>query len=181
LNYEVRRIATAGLLAALALAINFPLLAVPNVELFSLCLFISGVFLRYWGGLVVPLVAGSIFVLFNPNGPPSLVTVAGAQMVGFVLFGQAGAIFGKSILSNRNRVIGMTFMAATGVVFTFIYDLVTNVAFGLTIGPFWPTIAAGVAFSLWHMVTNGLIFGFFEPLLVKIWHVTGPRLYPQPY
>jgi thiamine transporter ThiT len=177
LNYRIRRIATAGLLAALALAINFPLLGVPNIELFSLCLFIAGTFLGYWGGYVVPLAAGLIFIIFNPNGPPSLVTVAIAQIIGFILFGLAGAFFGKSILKNKNRIIGITFCAAVGVVFTFIYDLLTNIAFGLTIGPFWPTIIGGIAFSLWHIVSNGLIFGIFEPLMVRLWYVAGPRLY----
>jgi len=177
LNYRIRRIAAAGLFAALALVINFPLLGIPNVELFSLCLFVAGVFLGYWGGFVVPLVAGSIFVIFNPNGPPSLITVAVAQIIGMILFGLTGAVLSKSLLKNKNRMIGITFCAAVGVVLTFIYDLLTNAAFGLTIGPFWPTVVSGIAFSLMHMVSNGLIFGFFEPLMVKLWYAAGPRLY----
>lgn len=179
MNYRLRRIAAAGLFAALTLAVNFPLISIPNVELFSLCLFASGAFLGYWGGVAVPVVAGTIFVLFNPNGPPSVITVALAQIIGFILFGLIGALFGKSIFRNKNRVVGITFMAAIGVVFTFIYDLLTNAAFGLSIGPLWPVIIGGVAFSLWHMATNGLIFGFAEPLLVKLWQITGPRLFQQ--
>ena len=124
---------------------------------------------------MVPLVAGVIFVVFNPNGPPSVLSVAAAQVIGFILFGLAGAAFGKSIFKNKNRIVGITFMAAIGVVFTFIYDLLTNAAFGLTVGPFWPVIIGGIAFSLWHIVTNALIFGCAEPLLVKLWHITGSR------
>lgn len=177
MDFRTRRIAAAGLFAALAIAINFPLLGIPNVELFSLCLFISGVFLRIWGGFIVPLVAGSIFIIFNPNGPPTLFTVAIAQIVGFIIFGLAGAFFGRSILRNKSRPIGIMLLAAIGVVLTFIYDLLTNAAFAVTIGPFWPTIIGGIGFSIWHIVSNGLIFGFFEPLLVKLWRITGPRLY----
>jgi hypothetical protein len=180
LNYRLRRIAAAGLFAALALAVNFPLVSIPNVELFSLCLFAAGSFLGYWGGIAVPVIAGTIFVLFNPNGPPSLITVALAQIIGFVVFGLVGALFGKSILNNKNRIVGITFMAAIGVVFKFIYDLFTNAAFGLTVGPFWPVIVGGIAFSLWHIATNALIFGFAEPLLVKLWQITGPRLFQRP-
>lgn len=161
----------------MALAVNFPLIGVPNVELFSLCLFVSGTFLGYWGGVTVPLVAGMIFIVFNPNGPPSLITVAIAQITGFIIFGIAGASIGRLILQNKNRIIGMTFCAATGVVLTFIYDILTNAAFGLTIGPFWPTIISGIAFSLMHMVSNGLIFGLFEPIMVKLWHIARPQLY----
>jgi len=177
LDYRIRRIAVAGLLAALALALNFPLLAVPNIEVFSLCMFVSGVFLSYWGGFVVPLAAGLIFIVFNPNGPPTLLTVAVAQLTGFILFGLIGAAVRKNIINNKNRIVGITFCAAVGVVFTFIYDLLTNAAFALTIGPFWPTIVSGIAFSLMHIVSNGLIFGFFEPIMVKLWRVAGPRLY----
>jgi hypothetical protein len=179
-NYRIRRIAAGGLLAALALAVNFPLLGVPNVELFSVCLFISGIYLGFWGGFMVPFAAGMIFIIFNPNGPPSLLTVALAQLMGFVLFGMVGAVFGRSIIRNKNRVVGMTFLAAIGIVFTFIYDLLTNLAFALSVGPFKPVLIAGLAFSLWHMVSNGLIFGLSEPIIVKLWHVAGPRLSQSP-
>jgi len=177
LDYRLRKIAAAGLLAALAIALNFPLLGVPNIEIFSLCMFIAGLFLGFWGGLVVPLVAGLIFIMFNPNGPPSLITVVIAQLIGFILFGISGALFGKSILKNKNHIIGITFCAAIGVVFTFFYDLLTNMAFALTIGPFWPTVTGGIAFSLWHIVSNGIIFGLSEPLMVKLWRIARPRLY----
>jgi hypothetical protein len=177
LDFRTRRIAAAGLFAALAISINFPLLGIPNVELFSLCLFISGVFLRIWGGFIVPLVGGSIFIIFNPNGPPTLFTVAIAQIVGFIIFGLAGAFFGKNILQNKSHLLGVILLAVIGFVLTFIYDLLTNVAFAVTIGPFWPTIIGGIGFSIWHIVSNGLIFGLFEPLLVKLWCITGPRLY----
>lgn len=162
--------------AALALALNFPLLGIPNVEIFSLCLFISGMFLGFWGGFVTPLAAGLIFVFFNPNGPPALVILVIAQLAGFILFGLAGAMFGKSVLKNKNRIVGVTFCAAIGVVFTFIYDLLTNMAIASTFGPFWPTVFSGIAFSIWHMVTNGIIFGVAEPVAVKLWQVVGPRL-----
>jgi thiamine transporter ThiT len=175
---RLKRTAATGLFAALALALNFPLLGVPNVELFSVCLFIAGVYLGYWGGIVTPLIAGVIFVFFNPNGPPSVITLVIAQLVGFVLFGLAGAIFGKSILRNKNHMVGMVFSAAIGVVFTFIYDALTNAAIAVTFGPFWPTMISGIAFSLMHIVSNGIIFGLVEPLMVKLWQIVEPRLYP---
>ena len=168
--------AAAGLFAALALALNFPLLGIPNVEVFSLILFISGIFLGYWGGIVVPLIAGLIFVFFNPNGPPTLITLVIAQIFGFILIGLSGATFGRSIIRNRNRVMGITFCAAIGVVLTFIYDLLSNVALATAFGPFWPVITAGISFSLLHMVFNGLIFGFSEPIIVKLWQIVGSRL-----
>ena len=176
MDYRLRRTAAAGLFAALALALNFPLLGVPNVELISLVLFISGMFLGYWGGFVTPIVAGVIFVFFNPNGPPSIILVAIAQIIGFILFGIFGAIFGRMILKNTNRVVGMTFCAAIGVTLTFVYDLITNAAIATVFGPFWPTVASGIAFSLWHMAGNGIIFGLAEPVIVKLWQIVGPRL-----
>jgi hypothetical protein len=177
LDYRLRKVAAAGLLSALAIALNFPLLGFPNIEVFSLCMFIAGVFLGLWGGLVVPLIAGSIFVTFNPNGPPSLILVAIAQLIGFMLFGIVGALFGKSILKNKNRLVGMTFCAAIGVVFTFLYDILTNMAFALSTGPFWPTFVGGNILSLVHIVSNGILFGLSEPLMVKLWRIASPRLY----
>jgi len=136
----------------------------------------SGIFLSYWGGIVVPLIAGLIFVFFNPNGPPTLITLIIAQIAGFILIGLAGATFGRSIIRNKNRVMGITFCAAIGVVLTFIYDLLSNLALATAFGPFWPVIAAGISFSLLHMAFNGLIFGFSEPIIVKLWQIVGSRL-----
>lgn len=177
MDIRLRRVAAAGLFAALALALNFPLLGIPNIEIISLILFIAGLFLGYYGSLISSLAAGLIFVFFNPNGPPSMVLLVIAQITGFVLFGLAGALFGKSILKNKNRVVGMTFCAAIGIVFTFIYDLLTNMAIAVSFDAFWPTIIGGISFALWHFVSNGIIFGFAEPLIVKLWQIVGPRLY----
>jgi hypothetical protein len=153
--------------------------AVPNVKFFEVCLFIAGAFLGFWGGSVVPLVAGTIYILFNPNGPQTIFLVGIAQIIGYMLFGIAGALFGKMILANRNHYVGMTFCAAIGVVVTFIYDILTNGAWGLTMGAVKPAIISGIAFSLVHMGFNGLIFGLAEPLMVKLWQVAKPYLYSQ--
>jgi hypothetical protein len=177
LKYRTRRIAAAGLFAALALAITYPMAGIPNIKFFEVCLFISGLFLGYWGGFTVPLVAGIIYILFNPNGPQTIPLVGLAQLFGFLLFGLFGALFRKMILANKNRIVGMTFCAAVGVVLTFVYDVITNAAFGLTINAIWPTIVSGVGFSLVHMAANGLIFGVAEPLMVKLWQISRPYLY----
>jgi hypothetical protein len=179
LNYRLRKIAAAGLFAALALAITYPLAGIPNIKFFEICLFISGAFLGLWGGLVVPIVAGTIYIIFNPNGPQTIVLVGVAQMAGFILFGLGGALLGKMILANKNRIVGVTFCAATGVVITFIYDLLTNAALGVSIGVFLPTLYGGIGFSLIHMASNGLIFGISEPLVVKLWQVAGRYLYSR--
>ena len=177
MKHRARRIAAAGLFAALALAITYPLAGIPNIKFFELCLFIAGAFLSYWGGITVPLVAGTIYILFNPNGPQTVLLVGLAQISGFILFGLSGSFFGKSILANKNRVVGMTFSAAIGVVLTFIYDVLTNAAFGLTIGAVWPTIISGIGFSVVHIAFNGLVFGLAEPLIVKLWQISRSYLY----
>jgi len=179
LNYRLRRIAAAGLFAALALATSYAMAAVPNVKFFDVCLFIAGIFLGFWGGIVVPLVAGSIYILFNPNGPQTILIVGIAQIAGFMMFGIAGAIFRKMILANRNHYVGMVFCAAIGVVVTFIYDIITNAAWGYSMGAVRPVIISGIAFSLVHMGFNGLIFGLAEPLVVKLWQVAKPYLYSR--
>jgi len=176
LQKRIRRIAAVGLLSALALAVTYPLAGIPNVKFFELCLFLSGIFLGFRGGVSVPLIAGTIYIMFNPNGPQTVLLVGIAQIVGFLLFGLAGAVFGKMILANNRRLIGMTFCAAIGVFLTFVYDLITNAAWGITIGALMPAIYSGIAFSLLHMAANGLIFGLAEPLLVRIWKAVYPLL-----
>ena len=162
-------VARVGVLAALAFGINSPFLAIPNVELFTFTLFLSGLFLGKSGGAATALVAGLIFVFFNPNGAQPVLAVGIVQLFGFILFGFCGGLLRPVILRNNNTGLTMTTLFLSGAILTLWYDFSTNFVFAYLFGPFWPTLAAGLSFSIVHTVSNTIIFGISGAVVQKIW------------
>jgi len=162
-------VARVGVFAALAFGVNAPLLAVPNIELFSFSLFLSGLFLGVSGGAATALVAGIIFVFFNPNGAQPILAVGLMQLFGFILFGLCGGLLRPLILKKDNIRVTMITLLAAGALLTVWYDLSTNLVFAYLFGPFWPVLIAGLGFSAVHIVSNTIIFGLSGAVVQKIW------------
>lgn len=167
--FNMKGVARVGVFAALAFGINAPLLAVPNIEIFSLSLFLSGLFLGLAGGVATALVAGIIFVFFNPNGAQPILAVGLVQMLGFILFGLCGGLVRPIILRKDNIRITILVMLISGAVLTIWYDLSTNLVFALLFGPFWPALIGGLLFSIVHTISNTVIFGLSGAVVQKIW------------
>jgi hypothetical protein len=162
-------IARIGVFAALALGINFPFLAIPNVEVISVTLFLSGLFLGLKHGLLSALIAGVIFVFFNPNGPQPIIIVGIAQILGFITFPITGGLLRRLILKKMTIQSNIIFMSVLGLILTLCYDVLTNLAFAVTIGPFWVVLWGGLTFALAHIISNAIIFGFTGAFIHKIW------------
>ena len=171
LTFGLSDIARVGIFSSLAFAVNAPLLLIPNIETFSVALFLSGVFLGIIDGLAVALVAGTIFIFFNPNGPQTIIAVGLAQLFGFILFGLIGGIFRRIFLTNQSIKKLIVIAALLGFVLTLFYDFSTNIALALIhlYGPFWVTLTGGLAFSIIHIVSNTIIFGASALIVEKIW------------
>lgn len=167
--WNLSNVARIAVFAALAFGVNAPFLAIPNIETFSLALFLTGVFLGKFDGLASSLLAGLIFIFFNPNGPQPVLLVGLAQVFGFILFGLAGGILRKLILTEDHSGKHIFLMAAAGFFLTLWYDFSTNLAFALTFGPFWPTLIGGLSFSIVHIVSNTVLFGLCGAVIHKVW------------
>jgi hypothetical protein len=163
------RVARIGIFSALAFGINAPFLAIPNVELFSLALFLTGVFIGPVEGIAVSVIAGTIFVFFNPNGPQTIIFVGLAQLLGFALFGLSGGLLRALIIGKKADFKLAILLIFVGAILTLWYDLSTNLVFAIIFGPFWPTLIAGIGFALVHIVSNTVIFGMSSLVIDKIW------------
>jgi hypothetical protein len=157
-----------ALFAAAAAAGGYLLMSVPNVELFTLILFASGYALNFGSGMVAALVASLIYFGLNPQGglfPPLLAS----QILGALAAPVAGSIWrGKQIAGVTSAV----FMGIAGVVVTFWYDLITNLAYPLTVGfdlrQLTITLIAGIPFAVIHIGSNLLAFALLGPPLFKL-------------
>jgi energy-coupling factor transport system substrate-specific component len=174
MSFSARKLALAGVLIALAIALKLPILSVPNVEFFTFVIFSSGYLLGIIGGVVVGIISMSIYTsVVTPYGLPPL-PIAFAQVLSMALIGFAGGLtsrLDKLIFRHRfsSRIVTVILiMGLAGLVLTLIYDVLTNLATALVVGQFWPVMVAAVPFSLLHIVSNVVIFVVLSPLLLKM-------------
>jgi hypothetical protein len=156
----------AAMLIALAVALGYLLAAVPNVEAISAVSFFSGYLLGAATGALVGALSILLFSVLNPLGPAFPAVVA-AQVLAMGSIGACGHVWRRVI-----TLVGKAefFAAAFGAVLTLAYGVLADYGFAVSMGR-WrdplPVIAAGLPFSVIHIVSNGLIFGGASALVVR--------------
>jgi hypothetical protein len=160
------RLSKMAVLIALALALGYILAAVPNVEGISVVSFVSGYLLGAGSGAVVGALSMLLFSLFNPLGPP-VPAVLAAQVLVMTLIGSAGHLWrALGLAFGRPELVAM----GLGACLTFVYSVAADYGFAVSIGR-WkeplPVIAAGLPFSVLHMVSNTLIFGGVSAFVIR--------------
>lgn len=158
-----------GLFVALALALGFALVHIPNVELITLTIFFSGFFLGKLKGMLVGIIAMALFTFFNPLGP-AVIPVAIAQVIGMGLIGFTGGTIGNRIKGVKSVLTRGVFLAGGGFSLTLFYDLLTNLAVAAAFGlweKWYAVVIGGLTFSLIHIVSNTLIFALIGGTLIR--------------
>ena len=153
------------IMSALGVAGGYLFSFIPNVEVISAIIFITGFLTGLTGGMLTGTIIFVIYGFFNPYGPSPLP---------FLLIQCfAGGIIGVGgFVQRKYRLDTMYLFMVSGLVLTFLYDLITNLG-GFILFPTGKTLLAyliaGIPFSVIHMVSNVLIFGFVvHPLINKL-------------
>ena len=172
----LRRIALAGMFAGLAWGAGY-VESIPNFELQTVVLFAGGWALGPPGGAAAGAIGAFLFSAFNPYGSglmyPLLLI---SQMLGMALAGALGGVVGR--IGIARPVPRWIAVVGSGIVVTFLYDLLTNVASGLAFGQLRATLIAGAGFSLFHIATNLALFASVGMLLVGALERTRRSLAP---
>ena len=173
------KIALLSTFTALAVVFGYMLAFIPNIEIFTLTIFLSGFILGKKEGVFVGLLSSTIFTIFNPLGvsPPPLYLY---QVVHYSLTGFSGGLI-RSFLNNKSffkpkedlyvfPVIAL--FGFVGGLITFIYDLLSTffgaVLFSQSINYFLTTYVSGIVFTSIHLIGNILGFIFILPGLIQI-------------
>jgi hypothetical protein len=160
---RTRKTVLASLLVALTVALGYAFAAVPNVELMTISVFLSGYLLGARLGMVVGGVSMALYSLFNPLGA-ALPPLMAAQVIAFVIIGLAGAWIAPVLRAMRRRAAQIVAAGCSGFLITFFYDVATSAAAyvialdsgaTMTMGRF---IAGGVLFMGMHLVWNTGVF-----------------------
>ncbi len=160
---RTRRALLASLLVVVAVSLGFALSAVPNVELLSFAVFLSGFLLGVGYGAVVGAASAVLFSTFNPLGaglPPLVVT----QALGQAVVGVAGGVAGPLIARFESRPLACLFAGVVGLVLTLLYDVLTTAGAYVTfvgeksIEGLVKFGVGGLVFGVLHMVWNTVLF-----------------------
>ena len=153
------------IMSALGVAGGYLFAFIPNVEVISSIIFITG----YLAGLTPGILTGTIIFLlygfFNPYGPSPLPFLI-IQCMGGSIIGLGGYVLRRHKWDNP-----ILFMLA-GLVLTITYDLITNLG-GFILFPTGKTLVAyliaGFPFAAIHSFSNLMIFGLVVyPLTQKL-------------
>ncbi len=162
---------------AVAVVLGYLLVAVPNVELVTATCFAAGYSLGIVAGAVVGAMAEFLFAGFHPMGS-SVGLLLLAQMCGMALVGFAGGQIAK-FLPDPQTFAARRILFVAGALLTFLFDLLTNLAFPLQAGfssqQTLAMLVAGTGFSILHIGSNSLLFSIVLPsLLIRLKKMAGP-------
>lgn len=156
-----RRALLASLLIALTVAAGQALAGIPNVELVTFLVFVSGYLLGPRAGAIIGGCAMGAHSTFNVMGavvPPMLA----AQVLVYASIGAAGGLVGPGIVRLRAPVRAVV-ACATGALLALVYQVIINLVAYLTFTS-EDTLAAfiwgGLVFSAVQILWNAALFFF---------------------
>ena len=170
MKISVTEIALIGILSALAVAGGYLFIAIPNVEIFTYTIFLSGLLLGQRNGMLVGVIASSIFSTFNPYGISPLPLFI-AQALSRALVGYLGGRYAKFGLGNRRFWIRAIAFGVAGLILTWVYILLTfsssmfSMGFSLEQLNIW--FAGGIISYLILTLNNVLIFALVLPFVSR--------------
>jgi uncharacterized membrane protein len=173
------RIALVSTFTALSIVIGYLLAYLPNIELFTLMIFLSGFILGKRDGIIVGFLSSFIFCFFNPLGasPLPLLTF---QLIHYSLTGLVGALIRnyfqlKIEINSDNDYYKFSIMIMFGFIGAFITlsfqifsSLVDIFSYYGNLDQFLPYFLSGIGFTVIHIVGNTLSFVFILPGLIQI-------------
>ncbi len=165
---KIKKICMIGIFIALGVAVGYVFLFIPNIEMVTATIFISGYLLGLRNGIFIGITTEAIFSLTNPYGIPSPPLFI-SQILSMGFTGFVGGLFSKSSISKNVKTYFKFSFA--GFITTVFFALCTNLSFiysmGFPLNKFFSTILTGLHFYIIHIVSNMIIFFTIVPLLIN--------------
>jgi len=154
---------------ALAIALGWAFLYIPNIELITATFFIAGYFLGAARGVAVAAIGEFLYSLLNPLGaaPPPLMA---AQVFSMSLAAFWGG-YSRPLTAHLTAFFKTLFFGFSGLILTFLFDLFTTLAFlvfaGLNKKTLLASVVYGLGFYLLHIIANFIIFLIVVPFSIQ--------------
>ncbi|NVM36290.1 MAG: ECF transporter S component [Candidatus Lokiarchaeota archaeon] len=173
------RIVLISTFSALAIVLGYLLAYIPNIELFTLTIFLSGFILGKRDGMIIGFLSSFIFCFFNPLGASPLPLLA-FQLTHYSITGLIGALtsdlFQKKIsFESNDDLYKLSVMFIFGVIgalitssFQILSSLVEVLSYFGTLDEYLPYFLTGLIFTAIHIIGNTLGFIFILPGLIQL-------------
>ena len=166
-----KKLLLTAMLCALAAAVGYIFLYIPNVEFITAAVFINGYILGRGYGTIAAIVTELLFSGFNPMGVPAPPLLL-AQVASFALVGYMGGLVSTRRWQNFNNSLKIAYFGMQGFTLTVIYDILTTLSYTLFLaGSDWKKILAGfipgMGFLVIHMLVNTISFALIVPVVLE--------------
>ena len=173
------RIAIISIFTALTVVLGYMLAFIPNIEVFTMMIFLSGFIFGKRDGTLIGAMSGFIFCFFNPLGATALplltYQILHYSLVGFLGALTAGFMHKRDFFKPREDLYVfpvLLILGILGALITFFYDIFSSLVdsiwlFG-SLDAFLPYYLSGIAFTTVHLIGNTLVFIFILPGLIQI-------------
>jgi len=173
------RVAITSVFTALSVILGYMLIFLPNIELFTMMIFLSGFIIGKKEGILVGAISSFIFCFFNPMGSSSLLLLS-VQLIYYSSVGLIGG-FTKDLLQNRKFFNPredlyvypiLIIFGGISVLLTSLYSLFADMAGYFSIAgsgvPFITYLMIGIPFIIIHIIGNLLGFVIILPGLIQL-------------
>ena len=163
----------AAIFSAVAIGMGFSLMLIPNIELITVVVFLSGLYLGIWWGGLVGMTSIAIYSGRNPMGSGlSFPPLFAMQIIGMSLTGIIGGLVRPFFFVKQFNVFLISSLAILGFTVTLIYDMLTLIAYpiaaGLGFSGMLAALIKGLGFTLLHEISNAIVFVVSIPRIVKL-------------
>lgn len=152
---------------AIGVGLGFSFASIPNVEMVTATIFISGYFLGIKRGILIGIITEALYSGLNPYGmaaPPLFL----AQIFSMGLAGAAGGITGQFKIGKKPA--HCFFFGFIGFALTVQFAILTTLSFVLLIDYSWEKMLGSFLYGLYfyamHILTNVVIFTLIVPAVV---------------
>ena len=169
---ELNNLVRAAIFCALAIGMGFSLMLVPNIELITVIVFMSGLMLGWRWGALVGGTAIFIYSGLNPMGSGlSFPPLFFMQILGMAITGFAGGLFSRFFLEKETNIFSLITLGLLGFICTLIYDFLTLISYplsaGLGLSGMIAALVKGIGFTLLHEISNTIVFVVTIPKVIK--------------
>ena len=163
----------AAIFSAVAIGMGFSLMLIPNIELITVVVFLSGLYIGIWWGGLVGMTSMAIYSGMNPMGSGlSFPPLFAMQIIGMSLTGIIGGLVRQFFFVKQFNVFLISSLAILGFTVTLIYDMLTLIAYpiaaGLGFSGMLAALIKGLGFTLLHEISNAIVFVVSIPRVVKL-------------
>lgn len=163
----------AAIFSAVAIGMGFSLMLIPNIELITVVVFLSGLYIGIWWGGLVGMTSMAIYSGMNPMGSGlSFPPLFAMQIIGMSLTGIIGGLVRPFFFVKQFNVFLISSLAILGFTVTLIYDMLTLIAYpiaaGLGFSGMLAALIKGLGFTLLHEISNAIVFVVSIPRIIKL-------------